>query len=56
MIFSHFIAINVAAGAALGDDRLVAFRPDNCSVTVFETKGSSLSLVEKGREAETKVN
>ena len=56
VIFSHFIAINVAAGAALGDDRLVAFRPDNCSVTVFETKGSSLSLVEKGREAETKVN
>jgi broad specificity phosphatase PhoE len=56
VIFSHFIAINVAAGAALGDDRLVAFRPDNCSVTVFETVGSSLSLVEKGREAETKVN
>lgn len=56
VIFSHFIAINVAAGAAMNDDRLVAFRPDNCSVTVFETKGSSLSLVEKGREADTKVN
>lgn len=56
VVFSHFIAINVAAGAAMEDNRLVTFRPDNCSVTVFEAKGSSLSLVEKGREAETKVN
>ena len=56
VIFSHFIAINVAAGAALGDDRLVAFRPDNCSVTVFETSAGALKLVEQGREAETKVN
>lgn len=56
VIFSHFIAINVAAGAALNDDRLVAFRPDNCSVTIFESSGSALKLVEQGREAETKVN
>lgn len=56
VIFSHFIAINVAAGAATGDDRLVTFRPDNCSVTVFETSGNNLALVEQGREAETKVN
>ncbi|MEQ8281198.1 MAG: histidine phosphatase family protein [Parvibaculum sp.] len=56
VIFSHFIAINVAAGVATGDDRLVTFRPDNCSVTVFETKGDSLALVEQGREADTKVN
>lgn len=56
VVFSHFIAINVAAGAATGDDRLVAFRPDNCSVTVLEASGASLRLVEKGGEAETKVN
>ncbi len=56
VIFSHFIAINVAAGAALDDDRLISFRPDNCSVTVFETSGGNLKLVEHGREAETKVN
>ncbi len=56
VIFSHFIAINVAAGAALGDERVVCFRPDNCSVTVLEASGASLRLVEKGREAETKVN
>lgn len=56
VIFSHFIAINVAAGWATDDNRLVTFRPDNCSLTVFETDGSALRLVEKGREAETKVN
>lgn len=56
VIFSHFIAINVAVGLAAGDDRLVCFRPDNCSVTVFETSGKTIRLVEQGREADTKVN
>ncbi|MFN4338057.1 histidine phosphatase family protein [Parvibaculum sp.] len=56
VIFSHFIAINVAAGLATGDDRLVCFRPDNCSVTVLETSGKRIRLVEQGREADTRVN
>jgi broad specificity phosphatase PhoE len=57
VIFSHYVAINVVAGAALGDDRVVVFSPDNCSVTVFETDGAALRLVEKGNEASlTKVN
>ncbi len=57
VIFSHYVAINVAAGAATGDDRVVVFSPDNCSVTVFEADGTSLKLVEKGSEASlTKVN
>jgi len=57
VIFSHYVAINVIAGAALGDDRVVVFSPDNCSVTVFETDGAKLRLIEKGEEASlTKVN
>lgn len=57
VIFSHYVAINVAAGAALGDDRVVVFSPDNCSVTILETDGEMLRLVEKGAEAAlTKVN
>jgi len=57
VIFSHYVAINVAAGAALGDDRVVVFSPDNCSVTVFDVTGNGLQLIEKGHEAElTKVN
>ena len=56
VIFSHFIAINVALGHAVEDPRVICFKPDNGSVTVFETKGSTLSLLEQGQEADTKVN
>lgn len=56
-IFSHYIAINVAMGAATGDDRVVVFSPDNASVTVFENDSGVLRLIGKGREAPlTKVN
>ncbi|HWA89970.1 MAG TPA: histidine phosphatase family protein [Rhizomicrobium sp.] len=57
VVFSHYVAINVILGAATGDDRVVAFSPDNCSVTIFETDGARLRLVDKGQEASlTKVN
>ncbi|HKD22365.1 MAG TPA: histidine phosphatase family protein [Rhizomicrobium sp.] len=56
VIFSHFIAINVAAGAAERDDRVILFRPDNCSVTILDVENGALRLVERGHEAETKVN
>ncbi len=57
VIFSHYVAINVAAGAAAGDDRVVCVSPENCSVWVFENEGGKLTLVEKGAEASlTKVN
>jgi len=56
VIFSHFIAINVAAGAALCDERVVVFSPDNCSVTILESEAGRLRLIEQGHEAVTKVN
>ena len=56
VVFSHFIAINVAAGAAENDNRVILFRPDNCSVTLVDVDNGRLKLVERGREAETKVN
>lgn len=56
VIFTHYVAINVAVGEAEKDDRLICFRPDNASVTVLESNGTTLRLVEKGREAETRVN
>lgn len=55
VIFSHFIAINAAVGHATGDDRIVCFRPDNCSVTAFEVDGQGLRVVSLGREADTVV-
>jgi broad specificity phosphatase PhoE len=57
VIFSHYVAINVLAGEASADDRVVNFSPDNCSVTTFDTDGVVLRLVERGAEAPlTKVN
>ncbi len=55
VLTSHFIAINVITGHLLGDDRVVSFRPDNCSITIVENDGGTLRLVELGREAVTEV-
>lgn len=55
-IFSHFIAINAAVGAAEGDDRVTVFKPDNGSITRIEINDGELSLLERGDEAETRVN
>jgi broad specificity phosphatase PhoE len=55
-IFSHFVAINAAAGAAVDDDRVLLFRPDNGSITIIETDGGTLTLIERGAEAATRVN
>jgi broad specificity phosphatase PhoE len=54
-IFTHFVAINAAVSAATGDERVLSFRPDHASITVFDSDGETLTLVEKGREAETGV-
>ena len=55
VVVTHFFAINVAVGAASGDDRLVSFRPDHCSQTVLENEGGRLRLVQLGAEASTRV-
>lgn len=52
---THFIAINAAVGRALGDDRVVHFRPDYCSVTVLRNEGGRLTLEQRGAEAQTRV-
>lgn len=55
VVVSHFIAINVAVGAATGDDRVVGFRPDHCSCTILQATGGKLTLLERGREGQTTV-
>ena len=55
VVFSHYIAINVAVGAAQERDEVVCFRPDHASVTVLDADGGRLRLVELGREAQTGV-
>jgi broad specificity phosphatase PhoE len=54
-VYSHYVAINVALGTAIGDDRVMCFSPAHASVTILETNGRSLSLVELGDTAQTAV-
>jgi broad specificity phosphatase PhoE len=56
VVFSHFIAINVAVGAALDDPRVICFTPDNCSRTELRIDGGRFDVVELGGEARTRVN
>jgi len=55
VVFTHFIAINVAVGAASGNHRVVCFWPANGSVTIMETEGSGLNLIRAGLEAASQV-
>jgi broad specificity phosphatase PhoE len=55
VVVTHFVAVNVAVGAATGDDRVMCFRPANASVTVVDTDGSGLVLVAAGEEGATFV-
>jgi broad specificity phosphatase PhoE len=55
VVFTHFIAINVAAAAAQRREEVVCFRPDHASVTAIETSADGLRLIELGREARTDV-
>ena len=54
-VFTHFVAINAAVSAALGDPRALVFRPGNASVTTLHAHEGRLQLVELGAEAETRV-
>ena len=54
-VFTHFVAINAAVSAALGDDRVLQFRPGNGSVTTLDASGGRLRLVELGADAESRI-
>lgn len=54
--FSHYVVINTLVGFAESREEVLVFRPDNGSITAFETDGQSLTLISRGAEASTKVN
>lgn len=54
-VFSHYVLINVAVGAAVGDDRVHCFAPAHASVTILETNGNGLTLVELGAAGQSAV-
>jgi broad specificity phosphatase PhoE len=55
IVVTHFVAINVAVGAATGDDRVLSFAPANCSRTVLEVDGGDLRVVQLGDQGVTAV-
>jgi broad specificity phosphatase PhoE len=55
VVFTHFVAINVAVGAATGDDRVVVFAPANGSMTRLRNDDGVLSLDAQGDEGESHV-
>nr|WP_298727166.1 histidine phosphatase family protein [uncultured Steroidobacter sp.] len=55
VIYSHFIAINAAVGAAQKTDDVQCFRPDHASVTVMSNDRKRLRVIELGRQADTLV-
>lgn len=54
-VFSHYVAINAVMSLLADDDRVLVFRPDHTSISTLQTDGTTLSLVERGREAITGV-
>ena len=55
VICSHFVPLNVVVGAALAQDRVICFRPDNASLTVVDNSEGRIRLIELGREMVTRV-
>jgi broad specificity phosphatase PhoE len=55
VVFSHFIAINVAVAAAHAREDVVCFRPDHASITCVDAAAGSLRVVELGRQTDTTV-
>jgi len=50
VVVTHFVAINVAIGAATADGRVVCRRVGNCSTTVIDSDGESLMLLDASPE------
>lgn len=56
VVFTHFVAINVAVGDATGDEPVWCCSPGHCSVTELEVREGALVLVSLGDERETRVS
>jgi broad specificity phosphatase PhoE len=54
-VFSHFVAINAVLSVLAGDDRVIGFRPDHCSISHLTLDSGELTLAERGAEAATGV-
>ncbi len=56
IVVTHYVAINVAVGAATADARVSPVRPAHCSAHHFEVVDGCLRLVAMGVQSETTVS
>ena len=54
-VFSHFVAINGVLSVLADDPRVIVFRPDHTSTTVFANEDGRLELLARGDEAVTGI-
>lgn len=54
-VFSHFVAINGVVSSLAGDPKVISFRPDHTSTSVFDVAATGLTLSQRGAEAATGV-
>jgi len=55
IVFTHFVAINVALGHALGTKRVLERQPANCAIVSFESSGGRLHVREGGAEGASAI-
>jgi broad specificity phosphatase PhoE len=55
-IFTHFVAINAMVALAENASDVLVFRPDNGSITRFQSDGLQLNMLSRGSVAPTRVN
>ena len=56
VVVTHYVAINVAVGAATGSSAFVSYNPDYCSQTVLDVEGDRFAVVDFGTERSTRVS
>ena len=56
VVATHFVAINVAVGAATGDDRVWCCSPAHASITELALHDGALTLVSLGAETASRVS
>ncbi|MDN3518713.1 histidine phosphatase family protein [Aquisalimonas lutea] len=55
VVVTHAVLVNAVVAAVTGDERVLVFRPDYCSVTVLARRAGRMVLQEQGAEAATRV-
>jgi broad specificity phosphatase PhoE len=56
VFFTHFMVLNVIVGAIENKQRVMSYRPDNCSILQVAVNAGGIELLSRGQSADTRVN